>query len=127
MHRLTTSIAVLAAAAIAVTACSSSGGGGGGTSTGAGTTSAGSTSSGGGGDAGVEAAKAATEKNLQEPTTIPQTTPLDSKPPTGKTFVWLKCDVNQCADLADGFKAATAALGWTYKELTYKTADRGRR
>ncbi|HEY3258781.1 MAG TPA: substrate-binding domain-containing protein, partial [Pseudonocardiaceae bacterium] len=64
------------------------------------------------------------QKWLQEPKTIPQTTPLKSKPESGKTFVWLKCaDVNQCSDLADGFKAAIAAIGWNYKELSYKSAD----
>jgi ribose transport system substrate-binding protein len=122
MHRFTASIAVLAASAIAVSACSSSKSGGG-TSTAAGGSSPATTNSSSSTDSGVAAAKAATEKNLQPPTTIPQTTPLDSKPPTGKTFVWLKCDVNQCADLADGFKAATQALGWNYKELNYKSAD----
>ena len=60
----------------------------------------GSSSSAGGssGGSGVAAAKAATAKNKIAPTSIPQTTPLKTKPPTGKTFVFLKCsDVNQCA------------------------------
>ena len=49
--------------------------------------------------------------------------PLKSKPPTGNTLVWLKCDVNQCVDEGNGLQAATQALGWTYKELDYKSAD----
>jgi len=113
-HRSTALIAVCAAIAIAVTACSAD------TST----TTPASGGSTGASSAGVEAAKAATAKNKVEPKAIPQTVPLKSKPETGKTFVWLKCaDVNQCSDLADGFKEAIAAIGWDYKELSYKSAD----
>lgn len=106
-------LATLVSTAMVVAGCSSSNSGGGGGS-----------SSGASNDPGVIAAKAATAKYKQPPTTIPQTVPLKSKPPTGKTFVFLKCsDVNQCADEADGYKQATKIVGWNYKELSYKSSD----
>jgi ribose transport system substrate-binding protein len=87
---------------------------------GAATTASGGSAAGG---TGVEAAKAATEKNKQEPTTIGVTEPLKEKPPTGKLFVWMQCDVNQCKDEGDGLKAATEAIGWDYKSYNYQSAD----
>ena len=101
-HRFLAPVAVLIALAITLTACSSSGGSGGGSASAGGSASgaasAPATSGGGGGGGGLAGAKAATVKNLQAPTTIPLTQPLKTKPPTGKTFVWMKCDVNQCTD-----------------------------
>jgi len=94
------------------------------TAAGAETTTAGSAS---GGSAaaggGVEEAKAATEKNKQEPTKIGVTEPLKTKPETGKLFVWFQCDVNQCKDEGDALKEATAAIGWDYKSYNYQSAD----
>jgi ribose transport system substrate-binding protein len=117
--RFRTSIAVLTAATITVSACSSSkNNDSAGTSTGDRAASA-SANTGG----GVDAARAATQKNLEAPTTIPLTTPLKSKPEPGKTFVWVKCDIDQCQDQADGLKDAAAAIGWNYKEIGYKSAD----
>ena len=75
-----------------------------------------------GGD-GVAAAKAATAEFMKEPTTIPVTEPLKTKPETGKLFAWMQCDVSQCKDIGDGLKAATEAIGWTYKAFTYQSAD----
>jgi len=57
------------------------------------------------------------------PTAIRVTDPLKSKPETGKTFVWLKCDVSQCKDEGDGIKEATQAIGWNYKEISYQSAN----
>jgi ribose transport system substrate-binding protein len=126
-QRFLAPIVVLVALATTITACSSSGtkSGGSGGATGAATGGSSSAAAGGGGgSSGVAAAKAEVAKWSKTPTTIPQTTPLKSKPPTGKTFVFLKCaDVNQCADEAAGFKAATAAIGWNYKEISFKSAD----
>ena len=128
MLRLKASLASLAVIAIAVSACSSSGNGGSASSTGnpgasgTGTSSTGA-SGGSSAGAGLAAAKAATEKNLQAPTTIPLTEPLTSKPPTGKTFVWLKCELEQCQVQADAVKQATAALGWIYKEVAFQASD----
>jgi ribose transport system substrate-binding protein len=125
----------IAAALSLVAACGSSkkessdtSGGAATTAAGAATTAGGAatTASGGsaaGGATGVEAAKAATEKNKQEPTTIGVTEPLKEKPPTGKLFVWMQCDVNQCKDEGDGLKAATEAIGWDYKSYNYQSAD----
>ncbi len=115
---------VVAAVSIAtiLAGCSSSGNKGSGGGSGSATSAA--ASGGGGGASGVDKAKAEVARYKKAPTTIPQTQKLKSKPPTGKTFVFLKCsDVNQCADEADGFKAAVAALGWHYKELGYKSSD----
>jgi ribose transport system substrate-binding protein len=130
-HRSTAAVAVLVALAITIAGCSSSSkssttsssNSGGGATSGASTSSGGGSSSASTGGGGLAAAQAATAKNLQAPTTIPATVPLKSKPPTGKTFVWMKCDVNQCVDEGNGLKAAAQALGWNYKELDYKSAD----
>ncbi|HLN04907.1 MAG TPA: hypothetical protein VK217_01410 [Acidimicrobiales bacterium] len=51
------------------------------------------------------------------------TTPLKSKPPTGKTFVWLSCDVSQCATEGAAIQQAVGLLGWNYKQINYKDAD----
>ena len=118
MLRLKASLASLAVIAIAVSACSSSGNGGSASSTG----NPGASGTGASGGAGLAAAKAATEKNLQEPTSIPLTEPLTSRPPTGKTFVFMKCEL-QCQVEADAIKQATAALGWTYKEVAFQDSD----
>ncbi|WP_460606869.1 substrate-binding domain-containing protein [Jatrophihabitans fulvus] len=111
--------------AVTVAGCSSDGGGGGTSAPApANTQGGGSSDAGGGASSGVAAAKAATEKAKQAPTSIPQTQKLKTKPETGKTFVFLKCqDVNQCAVEADGYKAATKAIGWNYKELSFKSSD----
>lgn len=128
-HRSTAAVAAVMALAVAIAGCSSSSKSGStstSNSSGAGTSAPASSGSAAGSSAatgGLAAAQAATAKNLQAPTTIPATVPLKSKPPTGKTFVWLKCDVNQCVDEGNGLQAATQALGWNYKELDYKSAD----
>jgi ribose transport system substrate-binding protein len=104
------SFASLAVVAVVVSGCGSNG-------------EATPAKAGGASAAGVTAAKAATEKALAAPTTIPLTEPLKSKPPTGKTFAWMKCELVQCLVQADALKEATAALGWTYKELPFQTSD----
>jgi ribose transport system substrate-binding protein len=100
---------------LAISACSSSSDGSGGSASGSG---GGSTSA-----EGVAAAKTAVADWLKAPTTIPLTEPLKSKPPTAKTFVWMKCDVNQCVDMGAGMKAATEALGWNYMELNFQNGN----
>ena len=122
--RLKASLASLAVIAIAVSACSSSGNGGSASSTGnPGASGTGASGTGASGGAGLAAAKAATEKNLQEPTTIPLTEPLTSKPPTGKTFVFMKCELDQCQAQADATEAATKALGWTFRAISFQDSD----
>lgn len=71
----------------------------------------------------VEAAQAKVKEFQQEPTDIRIDTALKAKPEGGKTFVWMKCDVGQCAVIAKGIKEATEAVGWKYAERSYKSAD----
>jgi ribose transport system substrate-binding protein len=118
--RLKSVIASLAVVVIGVSGCSSSSGAGHATTTAGASTGTSSNSS---ASAGLAAAEAATTKAMQAPTTIPLQAPLRTKPPTGKTFVWMKCDAQQCQDLADAIKQATSAIGWNYKEIPFKNAD----
>jgi len=73
--------------------------------------------------AGLEEAKAQVKQFATEPTEIGPTEPLEENPPKGKTFVWMECELPQCGMLSDGFRAATAALGWNYEAITYQVAD----
>jgi ribose transport system substrate-binding protein len=73
--------------------------------------------------AGVEAAEAAVEEYLKEPTEIPLTEPLKSKPATGETFVYIKCDQSQCVQQAEAIQEATDALGWEYRDVPFQAAD----
>jgi ribose transport system substrate-binding protein len=71
----------------------------------------------------VTAAKAATAKFSTPATTIGDTTPLKSKPPAGKTIVWLQCEVTACTTAGQGISAATDALGWKMKTITYQSTN----
>jgi ribose transport system substrate-binding protein len=108
----------LATAALALTACSSSGPGSvnGAISPASSATTAGDPS-------GVAAAKAAVAAATTFPTTIPVTEPLPSKPPTGKTVVYLQCEQQECNLEGDGIKAAAAAIGWNYKVVNFQAAN----
>lgn len=110
-------LSVAAAAAIALSGCGSdsetSGGGGGG----GGSTSASNES------VDVSASQAAVDEATKPPESILQTEPLESAPEPGKTVAFIKCELSQCADIASGVKAGTEALGWNYKELTFKSSD----
>jgi ribose transport system substrate-binding protein len=59
----------------------------------------------------------------QPPTKIPLTTPLPSPAPKGKTFVWFQCDLPTCTEIGSGITAATKAIGWNLKVLSYKSSD----
>lgn len=108
--------AMLAAAAL-LAACSTSSSSGSSAASSSGTSSGGSSSE-------VAKAQAFVKKYEQVPTGIPTTTPLKSKPPTGKTIVFMHCtDVSQCTDIGTGLQAATAAVGWTLKEIDYQSAN----
>ena len=60
---------------------------------------------------------------MKTPTGINQTVPLKSKPPRGKTIVFIQCDLAACADIASGVQAGAKALGWNYKQLNYQNAN----
>ena len=110
-RRLVRSIGVLAATAplALLAACGSS------TASTTTTTSPGSTKVGSGGSSGLKAAEAATATNEKPAVSLGVTTPLTSKAPAGKTFIWLQCEIPQCATIATGVKAATQAVGWKYR------------
>lgn len=77
----------------------------------------------GGTAAEVAAAKQVVAKWSQAPTTIGITTPLKSAPPKGKTLVWMQCALAQCTQIGQGIAAATKAVGWTDKVITYDSAN----
>ena len=60
---------------------------------------------------------------LKPLTTIPLTTPLTSKPPANKTFVWMACDVATCTTLGNALKTAAAAAGWQFSQVAYSTSN----
>jgi ribose transport system substrate-binding protein len=113
-----------AAACLALAACSTSGSSSspsasGGSSAAASSSSGGSTAA----LAGLAANVAAYEK---APTTIPLTAPLKSKPPTGKTIVYLQVTGSaQTAVTAAAVSAACAALGWHYKQINFDQTSPG--
>jgi ABC-type sugar transport system substrate-binding protein len=94
---------------------SSSSGGGGGSST----------ASGGGSGASkeVQAAEKIVAEAEAEPTEIGVTEPLKTKPPTGKTLVWLNCDFEQCQVTGEALEEAVKPLGWTLKKINFKAAE----
>jgi ribose transport system substrate-binding protein len=110
--------AVLASAVLALAACSSGS---------SGSSGPGATSPGGGATAqaaaSVAAAKAAVKAATTFPTAIPVTQSLPSKPPAGKTVVYLQCEQQECTLEGAGIKAAAAAIGWTYKVVNFQAAN----
>lgn len=112
-------LAVAGAALLALTlaaGCSSSGS--------ASTSQAGSGAAGSGnGAAGVAAAQTAVQTAKATPAKIDQTVALKSRPETGKTIVFIQCELAACADIGSGVKAGAEALGWNFKELNFKTSD----
>jgi ribose transport system substrate-binding protein len=97
----------------------SSGGGGSSTSasTGTGTSGGGSSTSGGGSSSGAAATVTAA---LKRPTSINITTPLKSKPPTGKKIIFLRCSQPVCAGFEQGLAPAAKALGWTLTNVGFQ-------
>jgi ribose transport system substrate-binding protein len=105
-------------------ACGSSSGGGTTTTTaGSGGGSASKTSGSGGGSTGLSAAQAATTAAEQPAKTLGITTPLKSATAKGKTFIFLSCEIPQCATISQGVKAATAAIGWNFRQINYQQAN----
>jgi ABC-type sugar transport system substrate-binding protein len=105
---------IAVASALAIAACSSSGS----TSSSSGSTSGATASSGSGsGGANITAAKAYEAQFLNSPTSIGISTPLKSKPATGKLIVGLDSGLGSAVVLAKYWAQAAAALGWKYKDL----------
>lgn len=89
------------------------------TTSGSGTTA----NTGGPMSSGLRRAEAATAAAERPAATLGIKTPLRSKPPAGKTFIWLQCEIPQCATIGEGVKAATRAIGWNYRVLNYQQAN----
>jgi ABC-type sugar transport system substrate-binding protein len=60
---------------------------------------------------------------LKPATSLNIDTPLTSAPAKGKTVFWLEGNNGGAAPITPGFKAATKALGWNLKILSYDPAD----
>jgi ribose transport system substrate-binding protein len=102
--------------ALILAGCSSSG-----SSTPAASTSSGSASA--SGSSQVSAAAAITQKWINATATLSTTAPLTSAAPTGKTFVWLNCEIPACTEIGQGLKEATALIGWKLKVIQYNQAN----
>lgn len=71
----------------------------------------------------VAAAKEAVLKDLVKPTSITQTTPLPSKPPTGKSVIFVSDGLAATERIATGVHEAALALGWSYSEVQFDAAS----
>jgi ribose transport system substrate-binding protein len=114
----------LVALAASVTACSSgSSASNSSASSSSSTGSATGSSSASSSSAGVQTAEADVSAHLTTPATISVSTPLKSPAPSGKTIVYMQCELPQCALEGQGFQQAAKALGWTYKVVNFQTTD----
>jgi ribose transport system substrate-binding protein len=109
----------VACACAATAACSS---GGGSAAAGAAATQAGATQT-GASTGTIASAQQYASASEQAPTSVGVTVPLKSKPPTGKTFVYIECDLIGCPGTAQGLAAATKVVGWNLKVLNYSSAN----
>jgi ribose transport system substrate-binding protein len=109
--RKTLATVVALTSALAIAACSSSSSGSSSSNANAGESSSGSSSS------GVAAAKAYQQQFLNTPTSIGISTPLKSKPESGKLLVGLDSGLGSAKVLAKYWAQAAADAGWTYKDL----------
>ena len=69
------------------------------------------------------AAEKAAAPFLQPATSLNIDTPLNAAPAKGTHVFWLEGNNGGAAPITPGFKAATAALGWSLKILSYDPAD----
>ena len=60
---------------------------------------------------------------LKPATSLNIDVPLKEKPATGKNVVWLEGNIEDIVAIGQGLKAATSALGWNMRTLTYDTSD----
>jgi ribose transport system substrate-binding protein len=122
--------ALLAGFALLAAACSSSASSGGGPAAGTASASAepssataSGTAAAASGTSALAAAQAAVSHYEKQPATLAGITPLTSKPPTGKTVVFIDGGVPQTKLAASGTAAAAAALGWTFKDIVVDAAN----
>jgi ribose transport system substrate-binding protein len=100
----------LALLAVVLSSCSSS------------KTASTSTAASGTSAAAVSAAKTAVASYEQVPDTL-SLAPLARKAPTGKTVVFISAGSVQTNQMAEGIKAATAAIGWNFRQIIDNQAD----
>ena len=112
--RKTLAAVVAVTSAMLIAACSSSG-------SSSGSTSSATASSGSANGANIAAAKAYQAQFLGSPTSIGISTPLNSKPATGKLIVGLDSGSGSAVVLAKYWAQAAADLGWKYKDLSSGT------
>jgi ribose transport system substrate-binding protein len=79
-------------------------------------------SSGGAGEEAAAAQKIAAEY-VQTPTKITQTTPLPSAPPAGTKIIFANSGLPATQLIANGAKEAAEAIGWSFDEVTYDSAN----
>lgn len=76
------------------------------------------------GPGGLGEAKQITKEASTFPTSFGNAIPkLPSKPPTGKTVVFLQCEQQSCPNQGKGISAAAALVGWNVKTLNWKQSD----
>ena len=119
--RLGTSVVGAAFLAAVLAACSSSGGG----ASAAGGTPSGSAGAGGSAAQQVAAAQAAVRAAQVVPSKLDGRTPLNTTPPTGKTVVFMQCELEQCHQFELGVAQAVKVVGWNIKTINYKSSDNG--
>ena len=113
---------VAVTSALLIAACSSSSSSTSSSSTSSTSSSAGATAgSGSANGADIAAAKAYQAQFLSSPTSIGISTPLNSKPATGKLIVGLDSGSGSAVVLAKYWAQAAADLGWKYKDLSSGT------
>lgn len=100
----------------------------GGCSSGHGTTSTSSasaqaTTAGGAGSTPASAARAFIARYASPPTALNITTPVRTRPPAGKTIVWLQCETPQCSEITASLRSAASAVGWSVDAIDYQSSD----
>ena len=111
------------AAALALTACSSSSGSSSASASSGGSASTAGLSATASASAGLTAAQANVTKYSVLPTALNITRALPAAPTKGKSVVFLQCEVQQCTDGGNGFRAAAASVGWKVTTLGWKSTD----
>ena len=109
--RKTLGVVIAVTSALVIAGCSSS------SSTSSSGASSSSGSASGSASSGVAAAQAYEAQWLKAPTSINVSTPLNSKPATGKFLVGLDSGLGSAKVLAQYWAKAAADLGWKYKDL----------
>jgi ribose transport system substrate-binding protein len=110
--RKTLGVVIAVTSALVIAGCSSSS-----STSGGGASNISSSSAGGSASSGVTAAKAYQDQFLSTPTSIGISTPLKSKPASGKLLVGLSSGLGSAVVLAKYWAQAAADVGWQYKTL----------